>query len=48
MELKSDDPEAFPRIECVMNPIELVAEVVKRVAEAVDRVFHLGLRDDLK
>ncbi len=46
--LRCDDPEAFPRIECVVEPIESVAEVIERVAEAVDRVFHLALRDDLK
>jgi hypothetical protein len=46
--LRCDDPEAFPRIECVVDPAGSVAEVVERVAEAVDRVFHLALRDDLK
>ena len=47
-ELRCDDPEAFPRIECMVDPIGSVAEVVERVAEAVDRVFHLALRDALK
>src|SRR5262249_34274304 len=46
--LRCDDPEAFPCIECVVDPAGSVAEVVERVAEAVDRVFHLALRDDLK
>jgi hypothetical protein len=46
--LRCDDPEAYPRIECVVDPIGSVAEAVERVAEAVDGVFHLALRDDLK
>jgi hypothetical protein len=46
--LRCDDPEAYPRIECVVDPTGSVAEVVERVAEAIDRVFHLALRDDLK
>ncbi len=46
--LRCDDPEALPSIECVVDPMGSVAEVVERVAEAVDKVFHLALRDDLK
>jgi hypothetical protein len=46
--LRCDDPEAYPRIECVVGPEGSVAEAVERVAEAVDGVFHLALRDDLK
>ncbi len=46
--LRCDDPEAYPRIECVVDPTGSVREVVERVAVAVDRVFHLALRDDLK
>ena len=46
--LKCDDPEAYPRIECVVAPAESVAATVGRVAEAVDRVFRLALRDDLR
>lgn len=46
--LRCDDPEAFPRIECVVDAAGSIAEVVGRVAEAVDRVFYLALRDDLK
>jgi hypothetical protein len=46
--LRCDDPEAYPRIECVVGPTGSVAEVIERVAEAVDQVFQLALRDDLK
>ena len=46
--LRCDDPEAYPRIDCVVVPAGSVAEAVERVAEAVDGVFHLALRDDLK
>ncbi len=46
--LRWDDPEAYPRIEYVVDPAGSVAKVVQRVAEAVDRVFHLALRDNLK
>jgi hypothetical protein len=46
--LRCDDPEAFPRIECVVDTLGSVAEAVGRVAEAVDKVFHLAVRDDLK
>jgi hypothetical protein len=46
--LRYDDPEAYPSIEYVVDPTGSVAEVVERVAEAVDRVFHLALRDDLQ
>lgn len=46
--LKCDDSEAHPSIECVVDPIGSVAEAVARVAEAVDKMFHLALRDDLK
>jgi hypothetical protein len=46
--LRCDGPEAYPRIECVVGPAGPVAEAVERVAEAVDRVFHLALRDALK
>jgi hypothetical protein len=46
--LRCDDPEAYPSIETVVDPTGSVAEMVERVAEAVDRVFHLALREDLK
>jgi hypothetical protein len=46
--LRCDDTEAFPRIECVVDLTGSIGEVVERVAEAVGRVFHLALRDDLK
>jgi hypothetical protein len=46
--LVCDYPEAYPRIECVVIPAGSVAEAVERVAEAVDGVFQLALRDHLK
>jgi hypothetical protein len=46
--LRCDDPEAYPTIECVMAPAASVAAVVGQVAEAVDAVFNLALREDQK
>lgn len=46
--LKCDDPDAFPRIECEVNSIGSVSKAVGCVAVAVDNVFHLAYRDDLK
>jgi hypothetical protein len=46
--LRCDEPESYPRIECLVGIAGSVAEAVERVAEAVDLVFHLALRDDLK
>jgi hypothetical protein len=46
--LRCDAPDALPRIECVLDSAGSVAEVVGWVAEAIDRVFRLALRDDLK
>jgi hypothetical protein len=46
--LRIDDPELYPRIECLVDLTGSVAEVIERVAEAVDRVFDLAVRDDLK
>lgn len=48
VKLRCDDSEPYPIIECVVVPEGSVAEAVERVAEAIDEVFHLALRDDLK
>lgn len=46
--LRDDDSEGHPRIECGVAPTGSVAEAVGRVAEAVDGLFQLALRDDLR
>ena len=46
--LKDDDPEGYPRIECGVAPAGSVADAVGRVAEAVDGLFQLALRADLR
>jgi len=43
--LRCDDPEAYPSIECVVAPAWAVSEVVRQVAEAVDRVFEMALQE---
>jgi hypothetical protein len=45
--LRRDDPEAYPRIERVVDPAGSVAEAVRQVAEAVDGLFNLARRNDL-
>ena len=45
--LRDDDPEGHPRIECEVMPTGSVADAVGRVAEAVDGLFQLALRDGL-
>jgi hypothetical protein len=46
--LWSDDPEAFSRIECEVDAEASVAEAISRVATAIDGVFNLALRDNLR
>jgi hypothetical protein len=48
VKLTCEDPEAFPRIECLVGQMDSVAVTVQQVAEAVDRVFYLAYRDHLK
>ena len=46
--LRDDDPEGHTRIECAVAPDGSVAEAVRRVAGAVDGLFHLALCDGLR
>lgn len=48
VELKPAPPDGYPSVECVVDLGQPVAEVIERVAEAVDRVFELAMRRDLK
>jgi hypothetical protein len=48
VELKSAVSNDYPIIECLPKPRELVSEVVERVAAAIDRIFALAMRPDLK
>jgi hypothetical protein len=46
--LTSDDRHTFPRIDCPVDSLGSVSAAVEKVADAVDRVFYLALRVDLK
>jgi hypothetical protein len=48
VELKPAPPEGYPSIECVVGPRRPISEVVEQVAEAVDRIFDLAARRELK
>ncbi len=48
VELKPAPPEGYPSIECVVGLGQPIAEAVERVAEAIDRVFELAMRSNLK
>ncbi len=48
VELKPAPPDGYPSIECVVDSGLPIADAIKRVAEAVDRVFELAMRRDLK
>ena len=40
--------EGYPGIECRIDPQQPIADAVERVAEAIDRVFFIARRPDLK
>ncbi len=48
VELKPAPPDGYPSIECALNPKEPLSETVERVAAAVDRIFSLAMRPELK
>jgi hypothetical protein len=48
VELKPAPPDGYPSIECVVDLGQPIAEAIERVAEAVDRMFDLAMRSDLK
>jgi hypothetical protein len=48
VELKPAPPHGYPSIECVVDLGQPIAEALERVAEAVDRVFELAMRRNLK
>ena len=48
VELGSAPPDGYPSIECIPKPGDLVSDVIERVATAVDRIFNLAMRPDLK
>ena len=48
VELKSAPPDGYPSIECAVDLGQPIAEVIERVAGAVDRVFELAMCRDLK
>jgi len=48
VELKPPPPDGYPSIECIVSNGHPVADSVERVAQAVDRVFELAMRKDLK
>jgi hypothetical protein len=48
VQLQEAPSDGFPSIEYLVNPEEVVGDAVLRVAKAVDRVFNLVMRNDLK
>ncbi len=44
VEFKDAPVDGFPSIECFVEPNQPIAEVVKRVAEAIDCLFHYALK----
>jgi hypothetical protein len=42
VELVDAPPEGYPRIECRVEPEQLIAGAVDRVANTIDRVFELA------
>lgn len=48
VELRPAPPDGYPSIECGVDLGQPIAEAIERVAEAVDRVFELAMRRDLK
>ncbi len=48
VQLKPAPPDGYPSIECVVGLGQPIAEAIERIAEAVDRVFDLAMRRDLK
>jgi hypothetical protein len=48
VELKPAPPDGYPSIECVVELGQAIREAIERVAAAVDRVFKLAMRRDLK
>lgn len=48
VDLKPAPPDGYPSIECVVGREQSIQETVERVAEAVDRVFNLAMRSDLR
>src|SRR5688572_16795647 len=47
VELVDAPPEGYPRIECRVQPEQLIADAVDRVASAIDEVFELA-RNELQ
>lgn len=41
-------PDGYPGIECRIGPEQPIANAVERVAKAIDRVFFMARRPDLK
>lgn len=48
VELRPPPPDGYPSIECIPKSGEPISEVIERVATAVDRIFNLAMRPDLK
>ena len=48
VELVDAPPDGHPSIEYRMSPGQPIADAVDRVAQAIDRVFYLAIRPDLK
>jgi hypothetical protein len=48
VELRPAPPEGYPSLECVAKPGEPMSDAVERVAKAIDRMFALAMRRDLK
>jgi hypothetical protein len=48
VDLVDAPPEGYPSIECQLRPEQSIADAVDRVAQAIDGVFHIALRPDLK
>lgn len=48
VELKDAPPDGYRSIEAEVQPGELIADTVARVADAIDRVFSFAVVDSLK
>jgi hypothetical protein len=48
VELRSAPPDGYPSLVCVLPPSEPLADAVERVADAIEGVFALAMRGELK
>jgi hypothetical protein len=48
VELVDAPTDGYPSIECRLRPGQSISDAVDRVAQAIDRVFYIALRRDLK